>query len=94
MLISFCDVYELTFRENSFPSAKLFQEHYLTGMVGSAAFGAIFLFSLRPVRTHAFEFFLILHICLVGVFLTCTYLHQPKYVIFFLGVRQAADCLA
>ena len=52
-------------------------------MVASSAFGAIFLFSLRPVRAHAFEFFLVLHICLVGVFLACSYLHQPKYVTSF-----------
>lgn len=53
-------------------------------MLGSTAFGAIFLFSLRPVRAHAFEFFSILHICLVALYLTCSYLHQPKYESYFL----------
>ncbi len=84
MLISSCDVYELTVRENSFSPAKMIQERYLTGVVGSTAFGAIFLFSLRPVRANAFELFLILHICLAALYLTCSYLHQPKYVTYFL----------
>ena len=52
----------------------------MTGVLGSTAFGAMFLFSLRPVRTHAYEFFLILHICLVAIYLVSSYLHQPKYV--------------
>ena len=75
-----CQIYELTVCENSFPSAKLADGHYLTGVVGATAFGALFLFSVRPVRTHAFEFFLALHICLVAIYLVCSYLHQPKYV--------------
>lgn len=37
---------------------------YWTGVMGTVAFGAIFLFSLRPIRNRAFEFFLYLHILL------------------------------
>jgi ferric-chelate reductase len=85
MLVRSCDVNELTVHENSFPSARLAQEHFLTGALAATAFGALFLFSLRPVRTHAFEFFLILHICLVTIYLTCAYLHQPKHVSYFFG---------
>lgn len=70
----------LPFVKNSFSPAKLAQEKYMTGVLGSTAFGAMFLFSLRPVRTHAYEFFLILHICLVAIYLVSSYLHQPKYV--------------
>jgi Ferric reductase like transmembrane component len=84
-LISSCNQYELTIniRDSNFTSAQLAQEHYLTGTLGATAFGALFLFSVRPVRTRAFEFFLILHICLVAIYLACAYLHQPKYVSYF-----------
>jgi len=76
-------VYKLTVCENSFSPAKLVQDHYLTGVIGTAAFGALFLSSLRPVRTHAFELFMVLHVLLVAVYLTGAYLHQPKSVFYF-----------
>ena len=56
----------LLIRFSSFTPPKLAAEKYLTGTMATVAFGAIFLTSLRPIRTHAFEFFLILHICLIA----------------------------
>jgi ferric-chelate reductase len=88
-LVNSCEnVYDLTIRETSFATSRLVQQHYLTGTIGATAFGALFLFSLRPVRTHAFEFFLILHICLVAVFLVCSYLHQPQCVSDLVGLDK------
>lgn len=66
----------------TFTPPKLAAEKYLTGTMATVAFGAIFLTSLRPVRTHAFEFFLIMHICLVAIFLSGIYFHQPKDAIY------------
>ncbi|KAG8803422.1 hypothetical protein FRC16_005354 [Serendipita sp. 398] len=50
----------------SFSRANLTQERYYTGVMGTVAFGAIFLTSLRPARSNAFELFLIIHIILVA----------------------------
>ncbi|KAG8760253.1 hypothetical protein FRC14_003551, partial [Serendipita sp. 396] len=72
----------------SFSRANLTQERYYTGVMGTVAFGAIFLTSLRPARSNAFELFLIIHIILVAVFLAGMYFHQPEdslYVWLFVG---------
>ncbi|PVF96481.1 hypothetical protein CPB86DRAFT_507131 [Serendipita vermifera] len=67
---------------DTFTPANLAQQKYTSGALAAVAFGAIFLSSVRPIRTHAFELFLILHICLISTFLAGLYYHQPKDVRF------------
>ncbi|KIM25520.1 hypothetical protein M408DRAFT_315075 [Serendipita vermifera MAFF 305830] len=69
-------------KAETFTADKLAAQNYLTGTMAAVAIGAIFLTSLRPVRTHAFELFLILHICLIAIFLAGLYFHQPKNALF------------
>ncbi|KAI0693553.1 ferric reductase NAD binding domain-containing protein [Cytidiella melzeri] len=48
------------------------------GATGLVAFTLATILSVRPIRNIAFEFFLISHIILIGIFLVCGYLHTRE----------------